>query len=102
MKKSMTKEEIKDLDQKMEAAGMIPYSKMIEINKCTSALLKHAGVNSLETFEQWLQMRYEESAGMFARLTVDKKEDDDLYEWVLAHNAVFKEVLIHFKAAMES
>jgi hypothetical protein len=34
-----------------------------------------------------------------AELQLDNREDDDLFEWVVAHAAVFSTVLINFRAA---
>ena len=89
-----------DLDKRMKEAGMMSVTEMLE-NNPLGKFSVHAGVNDLETFEKWLLMRKEEFIGMQARMTLDDKEDDELFEWVIAHNAVFSEVLANFRAAKE-
>jgi hypothetical protein len=66
------------------------------------AFVKHAGVNDLEAFGQWLEMRRAECLKMQARFQLDNREDDELYEWVTAHAAVFTEVHVNFKAVIAS
>ena len=88
------------LDKRMISAGMIPLSKMLK-GSPLDAFHTHAGVNNLAKFEEWLNMRHEETMRMFARFELDKRQDDELYEWVAAHMAVFKEVVLNFRAAKE-
>lgn len=87
------------LAERMKAAGMMTVDELIA-GAPLDAFTRHAGVNSLEAFGQWLEMRRREYVTMQAKRTLDKREDDDLYEWVLAHAGVFGEVHINFKAAM--
>jgi hypothetical protein len=87
------------LAERMKAAGMMTVDELLA-GAPLDAFTRHAGVNSLETFAQWLEMRRREYVTMQAKRTLDKREDDDLYEWVLAHAGVFGEVHVNFKAAM--
>lgn len=87
------------LAERMKAAGMMTVNELLA-GAPLDAFHRHAGVNSLETFGQWLEMRRREYVTMQASRTLDKREDDDLYEWVLAHAGVFGEVHVNFKAAM--
>lgn len=87
------------LAERMKAAGMMTVDELLA-GAPLDAFTRHAGVNSLETFAQWLEMRRREYVTMQAKRTLDKLEDDDLYEWVLAHAGVFSEVHVNFKAAM--
>lgn len=96
----MQTQDIEALDKRLKDAGMFTLTEMLS-NK-PHPLMMHAGVNSLESFEQWLSMRYRECLSLKAQLTVDGKENDELYEWSLAHAAVFGEVLAHYKAVVEA
>jgi len=87
------------LAERMKAAGMMTVDEMLS-GAPMDAFHRHAGVNSLETFAQWIEMRRREFLVMRAKRSLDKREDDELYEWVLAHSGVFSEVHINFKAAM--
>jgi hypothetical protein len=87
------------LAERMKAAGMMTVDELLA-GAPLDAFTRHAGVNSLETFAQWLEMRRREYVTMQAKRTLDKREDDDLYEWVLAHAGVFGEVHVNFKVAM--
>jgi hypothetical protein len=59
----------------------------------------HSGVNDLKAYEQWLIMRREESLKLQAQFELDENQDDELYEWAVAHAAVFGECLANFRAA---
>lgn len=87
------------LAERMKAAGMMTVDELLA-GAPLDAFTRHAGVNSLEAFGQWLEMRRREYVTMQAKRTLDKREDDELYEWVLAHAGVFGEVHVNFKAAM--
>jgi hypothetical protein len=87
------------LAERMKAAGMMTVDELLA-GAPLDAFTRHAGVNNLETFGQWLEMRRREYVTMQAKRTLDKREEDDLYEWVLAHAGVFGEVHVNFKAAM--
>jgi hypothetical protein len=90
------------LDERMKAANLIPVSQMLARGPL-DGILKHAGVNDLETFRQWVEMKRAEYLKMQARYDLkEKSEDDELYEWVLAHSAVFTLVHINLKAALAS
>ena len=93
-------DKIQGLDERMKAAGMIPLSSLLA-GSPMDCFHRHAGVNDIDTFEQWLKLRLEETMSMKCRMILDKKEDDELYEWALAHAAVFNEVMINFKAATQ-
>ncbi len=87
-----------DLDARMREAGMTPLSEMLA-SIPLGRWLTHTGVNDMKSFEAWLCMRREEMLRMQATMQLDKREDDELYEWVIAHAAVFTEVLCNFRAA---
>ncbi len=88
-----------DLDSRMRDAGMLSVAQLLA-GAPLDAFVKHAGVNDLDTFGQWLEMRRAECLKMQARFQLDKREDDELYEWVTAHAAVFTEVHVNFKAVI--
>lgn len=86
------------LDDRMRAAGMTPLSEML-VNIPLRRWITHVGVNDLASFQQWLQMRRKEMLSMQAAMELDGRQDDEMYEWVIAHAAVFTEVLCNFEAA---
>lgn len=87
-----------DIDERMKAAGMMPVSEMLERSPL-GVFSAHTGVTDLDSFERWLQMRREEFLRMQARMTLDGEEKDELFEWVVAHNAVLGEVTANFRKA---
>ena len=89
------------LDVRMKEAGMITLTE-IWSGLPIDDFIKTNKVTTLEYFGRWLESRYKEASTMFAKRTVSKQEDDELYEWVLAHNAVFKEVLLNFNQVKQS
>jgi hypothetical protein len=91
----------KELNEKMIAAGMIPLNDLL----CGSPLdgfVAHKGVDCLEKFEQWLNMRHEGFLRMAIKMELNKGANDDMFEWVLSHRAAFNEVLVNFRAAKAS
>jgi hypothetical protein len=86
------------LDARMKAAGMMTIAEMLESSPL-SAFHVHTGVTDLASFEKWLEMKWQSYMTQQAELQLDNREDDDLFEWVVAHAAVFSTVLISFRAA---
>ena len=89
----------KDLDARMKAAGMMTVAEMIE-NPPLSKFHVHAGVSDLASFEEWLETKVADYTRQQAEIQLDNREDDELFEWVVAHSAVFLSVLINFRAAI--
>lgn len=86
------------LDERMKKAGMLSIEQMLERSPL-GAFSAHAAVTDLEKFEEWIQMRRKEFLTMQARMTLDKQEDDEMFEWVLSHCAVLGEVIANFRQA---
>ena len=89
--------EEESLQDRMRAAGMLTVDEMLR-GAPLDRFIRHAGVSDLETYGQWLDMKCREFLSMQASRDLDKREDDDLYEWVLAHAAAFQEARINFNA----
>jgi len=87
----MDVDSVEVLDVKLKALGLTPLSNILKGKP--NPLTLHRGVDSLDAFEKWLNMRYEECMRMKAQFIVEGREDDELYEWVLAHAHTFEEVL---------
>ena len=87
------------LDDELKAAGMLTVSELMA-GQPLDGFVANTSVNDLTAFSEWLDMRSKEMLRMKARMTLDKKEGDDLYEWVLSHCAVLKEVRINFNIAI--
>lgn len=90
-----------DLDARMVAAGMVPLSELLE-NIPLEKWQRHVGVTDLKSFEDWLHMRRGEMLRMQAYMDLEKRTEDDMFEWVLAHNAVLTEVICNFRAVTGS
>lgn len=88
-----------DLDSRMKAAGMLSVAQLLA-GAPLDEFFKHRGVHDLDTFGRWLEMRRAECLKMQARFDLDKRRDDELYDWIVAHAAVFSEVHVNFKAAV--
>lgn len=87
-----------DLDTRMKAAGMFSAAQMLA-GTPIDAFRKHAQVKDLDTFGQWLDLKCLEYVKMQARFELEKRRDDELYDWAVAHCAVFLETRVNFKAA---
>lgn len=89
-----------DLDQRLRAAGMLSVAKLMA-GAPLDAFIKHAGVHNLATFAEWVEMRRKECLRLQARFDLKELgEDHELYEWALAHAAVFTEVHVNLRAAL--
>jgi hypothetical protein len=91
------KREMEILDHQMKMAGMIPLSQMLKDNPLDKFTL-HKGVDTLELFEKWLNMRFEEMMKLKMKMILDKKEDKDMFEWILSHAYVLGEIRTQFNA----
>lgn len=95
-----TDSEIEELDKQLKDAGMITLSECL--NSSTNQLFLHKGVDDLEKFEQWLDMRYTEMMKMKSRMLLKNKDNEELYEWVLSYVAVLGEVRNQYKYCKKS
>lgn len=89
------------LADRMRAADMLTIEEMLA-GAPLDRFIKHAGVNDLETYGQWLDMECRKFLAMQAKRDLNKDPEDDMYEWVLAHAAVFQAARINFKAARDA
>mgnify|MGYP001458515197 CR=1 FL=1 len=95
-----SEDELAELDARMKAAGMIPASDLLRGDMPLERWIAHAGVNDMDSFEQWLSRRHREFMTMrMAYELGDKGKEDELYEWVLAHCGALGEVMANFRAA---
>jgi hypothetical protein len=90
-----------NIDDELKAAGLLTVSEIMK-GQPIDGFQRHAGVKDIETFKQWLDMRTEEMLRIKARLTLDGKEDSEMFEWVYSHCAAFNEVRINLNAALVS
>lgn len=88
-----------DINTRLKEAGMMTIPEMKQ-SLIDHPFLANADVTDLRSFRNWLHMRHKEMAEMQAKMILDKKEDDDLYEWVLSHCAVLSEVIANFEKAI--
>lgn len=86
------------LNERMKEAGMMPVAEMLE-RSSLGRFSAHAGVTDLESFEQWIQQQRKEFLQMQARMTLDGEEENELFEWVVPHNAVLGAVMANFRQA---
>ena len=92
---------VTDLGARMKAAGMHSIDEMLAGTPMDTFVRNNSVVN-LDTFGQWLEMKRREYITMQATLALDKHEDDEMFGWVLAHNSVFSEAHVNFKAAISN
>lgn len=88
-----------DLAERMKAAGMQTVDQMVA-GLTANPLLLQKEVVDLESFEAWLEMEYRRFVGMQAERQLQKQDDDEMFEWILAHAAVYGDVLANFRQAM--
>lgn len=88
------------LDERMRAAGMLTIPEMMGTLPLDRWRV-HAGMTDLDAFGRWLDRKAEEYARRRAPYELgEKDQSDELYEWMLAHAAVFSEVRVNFRAAL--
>jgi hypothetical protein len=92
-----TQAEIAEIDNKLIAKGMIPLSTMLNSNPL-GMFATHVGVNNLDRFEQWLNMRFSEMMGLKSRMLIAGTVDNEMFEWTLAHAAILGEIRTQFFA----
>lgn len=87
------------LDEKLKEAGLLTVDELMK-GQPMDGFIAHAGVNDLATFVEWLDMRSKEMLRMKARMTLNKMEDDEMFEWIVSHCAAFNEVRINLRQAL--
>lgn len=89
----------KSLDDRLKAAGMFSVAELLA-GAPLDGFMTHAGMRDLATFIQWVEMKRAEYLRIQGRYDLGEKTKDDLYEWTVAHSAVFAEVHLNLKAAL--
>jgi hypothetical protein len=89
-----------DIDSRMKEAGMLSAAEILA-GQPIDAFMKHAGVVDFESLLKWAEMRRAEFLRMQAGYELGDKKKDDLYEWVISHVAVFSELHVNIRAAMQ-
>ena len=88
------------LDEELKEAGLLTVSELMA-GQPMDGFIAHKEVKDLSGFVSWLDMRSREMLSMKARMILDKKDDTELYEWVLSHCAVFNEVRVNLNAVLK-
>lgn len=97
-----TQEADADLDERMKAAGMIPLSELLESHGPMEKWMRHADVHTFDDFCLWVKMKQREFMTMRMKYELgDRDKDDDLFEWVFAHAAVFDGIATQLRALAE-
>lgn len=88
-----------DIDARMIAAGMIPLSEMLSGYGPMERWMRHAHVNTLSDFRDWVTMKQREYMTMRMRYELgDSDKSDGMYEWVFAHAAAFNVIAAQLRA----
>lgn len=89
-----------DLATRMKAAGMMSVAELLA-GAPLDAFTRHAAVKDLQSLLQWAEMRRAECLKAQARYDLGERDkSDDLYEWTVAHCAVFTELHVNIRAAL--
>lgn len=88
------------LGERMKAAGMFTVDEMMGVTPLTRWKVQ-VGMTDLDAFSEWLDRKASEYLRMKAAYDLgDKDDEDDLYEWVLAHAGAFSSIRENFRAAI--
>lgn len=88
------------LEQRMADAGMVPLSDMLTGTEFDKWRV-HTGVQDIPSFLAFAEKKYESYTRMFIEMKLDRSTDDEFFEWVLAHKAVWGDVVFNMRAALE-
>lgn len=87
-----------DLNARMKAAGMFSLTELLA-GTPIDLFRAHQGISTFAHFEEWVAMKRRQFETMRARYLVgEKSQDDELYEWVFAHAAVFGDIDVNLRA----
>lgn len=90
-----------DLNERMAALGMVPLDKLLSVPPTPFSV--HAAMKDMDSFVWWVNSKNREYTTMRLRYEIWKREkNDDLYEWVFAHSAVFGAIADNLRAALEA
>lgn len=89
--------EVASLDERMKAAGMYTIAEMMGVTPLTK-WKSNPSINTLDAFSEWLDRKVREYHTMKAGYDLgEKSEDDELFEWVEAHAAVYGTIRDQFQ-----
>ena len=95
---NMTDDDLK-LNERMIAAGMSPLKDLLE--GCSLDKWRvHTHVTDIPSLLEVAECKHKEYTKTFIRYELGK-EKDDMYEWTLAHMAVWGDVVFNLRAAIE-
>lgn len=90
-----------NIDQQLEAAGLVTISERMLCNGPMDGFARHAGVDTLEDFVKWLEMERRSNMEMVARHDLGVHElDDDVADFVYGKSATLWEVHVNLLHAM--
>ncbi|ACM39147.1 MULTISPECIES: hypothetical protein [Rhizobium/Agrobacterium group] len=90
------------LDDRMKAAGMLTIAEMMGATPLTR-FMSNPAINTIQYFSEWLDRKVSSYLLMKAPYDLgDKSEDDELYEWVLAHAGVFSAIREQFRVVLSA
>jgi len=81
-----------DLDKRLEDAGMISLTDMIDGESPLVRFLSHAAVSDHASFEWWLRSSVESSMHLRMQYELGDKPKDDMYEWAFAKSSALLDV----------
>jgi hypothetical protein len=88
------------LDARMEAAGMIPLTKLLADDG--KALFQvHTGCQDPESFLEIAEKKHRQYLRMRMEYELGDMPKDDMFEWVFAHAAVWGDVVVNLRAALK-
>ncbi len=91
-----------ELDRRMEEAGMIPLTQLLEDDQPLDHYTAHAAVVDMDSFEWYLKTRYEKFLLPQIIEDLEKHERNEMSEWYLGHSAAYKDILVNYRKAKRS
>jgi len=90
----------KSIDEQMKDAGMMSVDQMMD-GLTKNPFMLQAEVVDRDSFESWLESKCREYSKMQANLQLSGDDEDEMFEWTLAHAAVYKSVLSNLRKVKE-
>lgn len=91
------------IDEQLDKAGFVTIAERLTCNMPMDSFARHASVETLDDFVQWLEMTRRENMEIIARHDLDIQEmSDDIADFVYGKSAILWEVHVNLKHVLNN
>lgn len=86
-----------DINEALIARGMYTVAELLNGELPTDSYKISRDVTDYDSFTAWLEAQLKQYTIMRLKYETGFEKQDDMYEWVFSHSAVYKDVILNWK-----